>query len=372
MPTKEFTIIAAVAMMTVFSSCSPTKGKEEKLHKSIPVTEVISAQKGHLSSTLQIPGELIAYQQVDLYAKITSFVKTLKVDVGSEVRTGQLLAVLEAPEINSQLSGAQSRLQSLEAVYMASKSNYSRLVETSKTPGTISPNDLDMALSRTKSDSAQLQSAKAAFAEVGQNKNYLEIRAPFNGVITARNVSAGAYVGPSGKGSELPMFTLQEQKHLRLTVAVPELYTSYLTSKGEVAFSVRSMPGEKFTAKVNRLAGALDLRLRSEKIEMDITNNDKKLLPGMVAEINIPLPGKDSAFIVPASALVKSSEKLAVIKVENGKAKWVTVSKGRDADGKTEVYGDIKTGDTLVANANEEVRDGSIIGKTAPVKAGEN
>jgi len=96
-----------------------------------------------LSTTLQIPGELLAFQQVDLYAKENSFVKKLFVDVGSEVKAGQLLATMEAPELNSLESAAQSRLKSQEAIYIASKSNYDRLLETSKTPGTISQNDLD-------------------------------------------------------------------------------------------------------------------------------------------------------------------------------------------------------------------------------------
>jgi RND family efflux transporter MFP subunit len=367
MPAKEFTILAVVFMMSVFSSCSSGKDKEKHEERITP-TEVVIAEKGHLSSTLNIPGELIAYQQVDLYAKVTSFVKKMQVDVGSQVKTGQLLAVLEAPEINSQLAGAASRLQSLEAVYAASKSNYNRLVETSKTPGTISPNDLDMAVSKTKSDSAQLQSAKAAYNEVGQNKRYLEIRAPFNGVITARNVSSGAYVGPTGKGSELPLFTLQEQRHLRLTVSIPELYTGYLTNKSEVNFSVRSLPGQQFKAKVNRMAGALDARFRSEKVEMDVYNDNQILLPGMVADIMIPLSGKDSAFIIPTSSLVNSTERLVVIRVKNGVANWINVSKGRDTDGKVEVYGDMKEGDTLVYKATEEVRDGSRIEKTTPAK----
>jgi membrane fusion protein (multidrug efflux system) len=371
MPSKELTMLAVAAMMSVFSSCSSSKTREEKPEEKTAATEIVIARVGHLSSTLQIPGELIAFQQVDLYAKVTSFVKKMQVDVGSEVKTGQLLAVLEAPEINSQLSGAASRLQSMEAVYIASKSNYNRLVETSKTPGTISPNDLDIALAKTTSDSATLQSAKAAYREVDQNKNYLEIRAPFNGVITARNVSTGAYVGPSGKGSEMPLFTLQEQKHLRLTVSVPELYTRFLSNKSEVGFMVRSMPGQKFTARVNRMSGALDVRYRSEKIEMDVNNGDKKLLPGMVAEINISLSGKDSAFIIPSSALVNSTEKLAVITVKNGKAHWVRVARGRDADGNVEVYGKLNEGDTLVYKATEEVRDGSTIGTTELAKTPE-
>ena len=195
---------------------------------------------------------------MDLYAKENSFVKKLFVDVGSEVKTGQLLVSLEAPELGSQLAGALSNIHSREAIYTASKANYDRLYETSQTPGTVSPNDLEQAAARKNSDLAQLQSAKSAYAQISEMQGYLQIRAPFNGIITARNVNPGAYVGPSGKGSDQPLFTLQEQKRLRLVVSVPEAYTGYLGHQKEVSFTVKAMPDQQFKAKVTRMAGAID------------------------------------------------------------------------------------------------------------------
>src|SRR5205085_1096301 len=191
--------------------------------------------------------------QVDLYAKENSFVKKLYVDVVSEVTTGQLLVTMEAPELGSQLAGALSDIKSREAIYTASKANYDRLYETSKTPGTISPNDLEQAAARKNADLAQLEAAKAAYRQVAQTQNYLQIRAPFSGVITARNVNLGAYVGPSGKGSEMPLFTLQEQKKLRLVISVPETYSSYLSNKNSVKFSVKALPNQEFEAQIKRM-----------------------------------------------------------------------------------------------------------------------
>jgi RND family efflux transporter MFP subunit len=323
--------------------------------------EIIPLQKGILNTTLQLPGELIAFQQVDLYAKENSFVNKLLVDVGSEVKAGQLLAVMEAPEINSQLSVAASRLKSQEAVVIASKASYNRLLETSKTPGTVAPNDLDLALAKMNSDEAQLEAAKASYAEVGDRKQYLEIRAPFSGVISARNVNTGAYVGPSGKGSEYPLFTLQEQAKLRLAVPVPEAYTGYLHENDLVHFTVNAFPNTKFSASVARFAGALDARLRSQRVEMDVPNANKKLLPGMIAEVQLPLSRTDSTFIVPKTVLVNSTERVFVIRVEQDTAHWVDVKKGREVDGKVEVFGDLQPGDSLVKNASEEVRDGTAV-----------
>ena len=334
------------------------------------VVPTVSLVKGRLSTTLYVPGELIAFQQVDLYAKVNSFVKKLYVDVGSEVKEGQLLATMEAPEIQSQLASAQARIKSQEAIYIASKANYDRIVETSKTPGTISQNDIDQADARQKSDFAQLEANKSAYNEIVETLKYLEIRAPFSGVITLRNVNTGAYVGPSGKGSDLPMFNLQEQKHMRLVVSVPEAYTAFLRQQGAVKFTIKSLPDHQFTAKVNRLAGALDNRLRAERTEMDVYSNDKTLLPGMVAEVNLPLPAQDSTFLVPATSVVNGTEKVFVVRVgPDHKAEWVYVRLGRSGSGKVEVYSDsLREGDVLVKNASEETRDGMPLNAGSPSK----
>ncbi|MBO9732554.1 MAG: efflux RND transporter periplasmic adaptor subunit [Chitinophaga sp.] len=355
-----FSLLSAMMITAGLQSCSSSGAKEAKdpsATEIAPALDAFSLEKGSLSSSIQIPGELVAFQQVDLYAKVNSFVKKMNVDVGSEVSAGQLLVTMEAPEINSQLSGAESRLKSQEAIYLSSKATYDRLLETSKTPGTISQNDLDVAFARQKSDLAQLEAARAAHREIGDNRNYLEIRAPFSGVITARNVSAGAYVGPSGKGSELPIFTLQEQKKLRLVVSVPEAYTSYLNNQSEVNFTVRSLADKQFKGKVIRLAGALDRKLRAQHIEIDVANNDKSLLPGMVAEVAVPLTGSASNFLVPSTAILNSTKGIYVVKIENKKTKWIPVTTGRTEKGKTEVFGELNTGDTLVTIASEEVRD---------------
>ncbi len=364
--TGKILLTGSMALMSIAQSChSSEEKKEEKKEQKAAViasTEVFLLEKGKLSSSLQIPGELIAFQQVDLYAKVSSFVKKLYADVGTQVKQGDLLATMEAPEINAQLAGAESKLKSMEALYIASKANYERLLETSKTPGTISPNDLDMALARQNSDYAQLQAAKASYKEITDTRNYLEIRAPFSGIISARNVSAGAYVGPAGKGSELPIFSLQEQTKLRLVVAIPEAYTGLLSNKNEVSFTVKSLAGQKFTARVARLAGALDNRLRSERIEMDVVNSSRKLLPGMIAEINIPLSANDSTFVVPRTAVVNSAQKIFVVKVLNNKAVLVDVKKGREAGDKAEIFGsNLLVGDTLVTTGNEEFRNNAVI-----------
>lgn len=351
-------VLAGLSLLSL-NSCKDSHGKEPEKTVVAPVIETVPLKKDKLNTQLQLPGELVAFQQVDIYAKVTSFVKELKVDIGSQVKEGQLLITLEAPELSSQLAAAESRLKSLEAVYSASKSNYNRLLETSKVEGAVSPNDLDIAQAKQNSDLAQLEAAKASFKEAGVLRNYLEIRAPFSGVITARNVNPGAYVGPAGKGSEFPLFTLQEQGKLRLAVSIPEAYTGYLKQDGEVTFKVRSLPAEVFTAKIKRMSGALDLRLRAERVEMDIINKNNQLLPGTVAEVTIPLTALDSAYIVPKTAVVSADEGIYVIKVVDKKAVRIPVQKGREVEGNVEVFGALTDSDVLVLKASEDIKDGS-------------
>lgn len=352
--------ICLTVSITIIQGCGTSQKKQAAENTGTSaITEAFTLGNDSLASFIRIPGELVPFFQVDLYAKVSSFVKTLHADAGSEVSQGQLLAVMEAPEISSQLLAAESRLKSQEAIYLASKSTYDRLLETSKTPGTVSQNDLDLALAKQKSDLAQLEAARAAYNEITDTRNYLEIRAPFSGVVTARNVSAGAYVGPSGKGSEMPMFTLQEKKKLRLVVSVPEAYVSYLDTTTEVEFTVRSLPSQVFRARVSRQSGALDTRLRAERVEMDVMNDNKKLLAGMVAEVTIPLAAHTEAFIVPSTAVLNSTEGVFVIRVENGKTIWVPVTKGRSEGGKTEIFGKLAIHDVLITRASEEIRNGS-------------
>jgi membrane fusion protein, multidrug efflux system len=360
---KNLAIIALLfTSVMLMESCGSAESKEEKAPAPEPEVEATHPVKGSLSSSIKLPGELVAFQQVDLYAKVSSFVKKLYADVGTEVKAGQVLVTMEAPEVNSQLSGAESRLKAQEAIYLSSKATYERLLETSKTPGTISPNDLDIALAKQKADLAQLDAARASYREIGDNRNYLEIRAPFSGVISARNVSAGAYVGPAGKGSDAPIFTLQEFKKLRLVVSVPEAYLPYFNDKTQVKFTVKSIANDTFTAKVSRASGALDTRLRSQRTEMDV-ENQPKLLPGMVAEVSLPLAGDTATLLVPAKAVLRSTTGTFVIRVENGKTVWVPVKAGRSADDRTEVFGNISPDDVIIKTATEEVRNGAEIKK---------
>jgi len=374
--TAALSVLSITAVLSLSACHSDEKEKAEKERAQqeqadieVPPVETVELQKSKLVSTLNVPGELMPYQQVSLFAKINSYVKKYLVDVGSEVKKGQLMIILEAPEMNSQLASARARVKQQEAIYLASKANYDRLFNTAKTPGTIAQNDIDQADARRKADYANVDAAKAAYQEVSSNLQYLQIHAPFDGVVSERNASMGAYVGPGGGGAQLPLFVVQQQKKLRLVISVPEISTGSLSNKSEVGFTVRALPNQEFTAKITRSAGSLDAKLRSERLEMDVENPKKLLLPGMYAEVKVPLKSHDSTFVVPKTALVQSTEKVFVVRIDkNHRAQWVDVQKGIQNKDGVEVYSkDLHIGDKLVKTATDEIRDGQPV-KDQPAK----
>ncbi len=360
---KKIRVVAILLVLFIAAGCSSPDQKKtaEKLTEA-PHTATFILAKGTLVSNLDIPAELTAFKQVDIYAKVSSYVKSLNADVGSTVKKGQLLATLEAPELVAQVSSAESKLKSQEAIYESSNATYQRILETSKTPGTISKNDVEIALAKRNSDLAQLEAARADYKSSSSITQYLTIHAPFDGIISARNVNLGAYTGPSGKGQDLPIFTLQELTHLRLVILVPEAYKSYIKLNDMVKFSVKAYPDQQFSAKIARRSGVMDNQLRSEHIELDVLNPDLKLSPGMVAEANIALNTGNNSFIVPKSAVLNSAEGIFMIQDTNGKALKFPVRKGRETDSLTEVFGqNLTAGSVFVKKATEEMHNGVII-----------
>jgi membrane fusion protein, multidrug efflux system len=351
--------VAPILLWILSASCGANADATVQKVPDQLTVQTFSLSKGQLTTQMTIPGELRPFQSVDLYAKVNSFVKKLLVDVGSVVKKDQLLVVLEAPEMLDASNTAAQIIQTNKAYYAASRATYERMYQTSKIPGTISPNDLDVAYAKMNSDSSNLMAARSSYNESTNLNRYLEVRAPFDGVISASNLYPGAYAGPAGAGSVIPLLTLQEQSKLRLVIAVPEAATDYFKLGDSVHFSVKTLPGKDFTATVSRLAGALDLQLRTEQLQMDVANKDKILLPGMFAQVSLNMTNTDQVFIVPESAVTENTKQVFVIRVTNGKTEWVPVQRGRETESNVEVFGKLQEGDQIVQFATDELRTGT-------------
>jgi membrane fusion protein (multidrug efflux system) len=314
--------------------------------------------EGQLGASVNLPAVLRPFEMVDIYPRVNGFVKEVAVDRGSQVKKGQVLIVLEAPEMEQQYLAARAKYLQVYSLSLASKDNYERLVQANKMPGTVSAHDLELARARMIADSATAQGEMANYKALEVTKNYLTVTAPFEGVITERNVHPGALVGPNLKTDDRPMLVLQQENKLRLSIDVPELYSNQLTGHTPVGFRVSTLPGKVFQGTISRSAGALNMKYRSEAVEVDVNNTPGLLKPGMYAEVMLPVKRATSSFIVPASAIVTSQEKKYVVAVAQGKAHWVDIVTGNSRSDSTEVFGNIQLHEKIVVNANDEIRDG--------------
>jgi membrane fusion protein (multidrug efflux system) len=312
-------------------------------------------EKGLLTSA-QHPGQLVPFNEVNLFPKVNGFVKELYVDRGSIVKKGQLLVVLEAPEMESQLQAANSQYEQAKENALASKEKYERLSEAAKEPGSVSPLDLDNAHDKMNADEAMVQAQHSNVQSVQTMFDYLRIYAPFDGMIIQRNISPGALVAP-GKTSDQPMLVLQDIHKMRLTVAIPEDYVDLVDLTKPVTYTLNAFQGNVFTAKISRSANSLG-SMQQEAIEIDVMNDNGELKPGMYAEVNIPLRSGGTSLLVPNSAIVRSTELQYVVKDSLGKADIITIKEGLAGKDSTQVFGHLKAKDTVVLHANDEIKQG--------------
>lgn len=357
MKVLSYILLASGLFLT---ACNDTK-PEQKAKPTMPVMpafETVTLRKTNPTVPLKLAGELAPDQETALFAKVNSYVKNIRVDIGDMVQAGQVLVVLEAPEIQSQVAGAKAKWQAQEAIYLSTLSTYDRMMQAGQTQGAIAKDALEQIKARKLAEEAQLNAAKSAYNELQNVDNYLVIRAPFSGTVTDRTVDLGAYVGPMGK---VPLLVIQNTQKLRLKLSVPEAQTAYLKMGDTLRFSVRSAPGKRYMAKISRKSGTLDVKLRSEKIEADFVNTQSGLKPFMVAETVIPLQNTQPTFFIPKTALVESNLGMYLIQVKAGKTQHIPVTKGRVMPDQFEVFGELNEGDQILLKASEEIQDGAPI-----------
>jgi membrane fusion protein (multidrug efflux system) len=348
----------------VASGCSPKKPAEAS--DAALAVDVVRVTSQVLSTKVQLPGQLQPYESVDLYPKVAGFIQDMLVDRGARVRKGQLLVRLTAPEVVAQQGQAAAALVAAQAKLAADRATYDRLANAAKTPGVVAENDLNISKQTTASDTAMVQSAAQTAAAAKQLGAYLEIRAPFDGVITARNLHPGALAGPaSGPGAQ-PLLQLVTTGRLRLVVAVPEDDVQGVKTGQDLAFTVPTAPGRTFHAPIARLAQAVDNRTRTMMAEADIDNTGGDLTAGTFATVQWPVQRAYPTLRTPTTAVANDQQRQFVIRVTNGTADWVDVTTGMTADGTLEVFGKLKAGDLVVKRGTDAIHPGA---KLKPVLA---
>jgi membrane fusion protein (multidrug efflux system) len=318
-----------------------------------------------------LPGELTPFQASALSARVSGFVERVMVDRGTSVKQGQALATLAVPELAAQSAEARARVLLAEARKAEAESKVTTAVSTlermkraAATPGTVAGLDMVRAEEEVVSAKAALQThvqgvegAKAALNSVLALEEYRSIVAPFPGRIVERLVHPGALVGPTTG----PLFRLEQVSRLRLVLPVPEHSMGVITQGRILEFRVPAHPGRTFSAKLARSAGSLDPKTRTMSVEADVENSAGLLAPGMFPEVSWPIAREASVLLVPATAVVTTTERTFVIRVTNGKAEWVTVKKGATAGDQVEIAGDLRAGDAVIKRASDEIRNGSVV-----------
>ncbi len=335
-----------------------------------------SIESRKLQTTVMLPAQLTPYEQVDIYPKITGFVQTVTVDRGSHVHRGQLLVRLTAPEVVSQRSqaeaavrAAESQLATAQAKLASDNGTYLHMVAAAKTPGVLAENDVAVADQTVLADKSavgvaeqNVSAARDALSSVRQMESYLNITAPFDGIVTTRNLHPGALIGPaSGQGGSPPILQIVDNTRLRLVVPVPEAEVGEMKVGQQVSFTVPAYPGQTFKAPIRRISRALDQTTRTMPVELDVLNRDARVSPGSFTTVSWPFERTYPTLFVPTSAVTTDQQHTFVIRIRNDKAEWVTVQTGQTVQGQIEVFGDLKPGDQVVKTASDAVHAGDSV-----------
>jgi membrane fusion protein, multidrug efflux system len=313
---------------------------------SIPSVEVVPVIVKELEEMISIPGELFPFFKVDLLPKITGIVESVEVDRGTRVKKGELLIRLTAPELQAKRMEAEAQLRGANITY-------TRLQSAAATPGIVAGNDLELAQHHQEALKARLQSLR-------EMERYLRVVAPFDGVITERNIHPGAVVGPDGgPGQVLPLLRLEQITRLRLTVPVPEAFAGSIAQGATVQFTVPTFPQETFTGVVSRISQSVDRKTRSMPVEIDVKNPDHRLVGGMFPEVRWPIRRAAPTLFVPMTAVVTTTEDVFVLRIKEDLVEWVPVRKGSRSGSMVEVFGDLQSGDRVVLRGTDEIRPGT-------------
>lgn len=404
-------LLCAYAVALLLTACGETKGTEgiSENHpaKNGKSTEgdvlVTKAELKKLKNEIEVPGELVAFQDVAIHAKVEGFISWIGVDRGSWVKKGQKMIEISCPELMQKVDEADAKLSAAESVALRAKSalqtekakvqqdqakleadelTYKRLLEASRTPGAIAQNEVDLAAKTVEGDQGRVAAGKASIAAaeavvVAEEKNvmaarrvvdsllamrsYLTIHAPFDGVVSSRNVHEGSIVAVDGSRNANPLVRVQQVDKLRLVAAIPEDAVGNLHKGDKIPFTVPAYPGKTLYGVVARPAFALDPATRTMPVELNVDNSNHELDPGMFCTVQWVVSRPYETVFLPSSAIGTDLVGSFVNKVRDGILSRVPVKKGDSMGATVEVIGDVKAGDQVLLKASNEITDGSRI-----------
>jgi RND family efflux transporter MFP subunit len=389
--------VCAVALLRLPVKTAKADPREDTVLRPVAVALV---ERRPVVNSLTLSGAFRPYQQVDVHAKVAGFIRKIYVDVGDHVKAGQVLAILEVPELSAQVAGAkaemqryrdairrsESEIQRAESNHAAYHAAYGRLKQASESrPGLIAEQELDDSMAKDKETSAQTESARAALAEsesqlvsaqtdlerLSALEAYSHITAPFAGVVTKRYADTGALIqaGTASETQSMPVVQLAEWSRLRLVVPVPESAVPQLQLGSDVQVHVSAM-NRDFEGRVARFADALNDETRTMHTEIDVENSDGTLKEGMYAEAKIVLKQQNNALTIPIQALERNSNGGTVLMVDaQGRVEERQVKLGAESSERVEILAGLAENDRVIIGNRGELRPGE---KVRPKPVNEN
>ncbi len=382
-------LIAALALI-LSTSCSRTDGGSQKPAVNAPdaplLVPVAKATRVDLANDLVLTAEFEPFQQVDLMAKVSGYVRSISVDIGDRVRTGQVLATLEIPEMEDDLTRAAAsidqaqaeivtagdELHRAEAAHEMAHLSYSRIADVLKRePGLVPQQEVDEAHSRDLVAEAQVSTARSNLKTAEQHARvsradqgrvetlhkYLTITAPFEGVVTKRYANVGAMIQAGTSSQAMPVVQLSQNNLLRLILPVPESSVGRVRVGETVDVRVPSL-GRTFPGRVARLAEKVQPSTRTMDTEVDVQNPTLTLIPGMYAEVNLHIAESRGALAIPLDAVDRSTSAARAYVVEAGVIRIIPVTLGLETDQNVEILSGLKEGDAVVVGRHAGLREG--------------
>jgi RND family efflux transporter MFP subunit len=330
----------------------------ETAQSALPAVSVVSPKQTAPTNEIILPGNVEPFITSPIYARTNGYLKKWYFDIGAHVKQGQLLAVIQTPEVDQQLQQARSNLLTAQAnLELASitKTRYQGLLKSNA----VSQQDVDNAVGTYNANQAIVGADKAAVEQYSALVSFEKVYAPFDGVITARNTDIGDLIN-SGSSSNVKtdLFHISQPGKLRVYVNVPEEYSQGIKTGMTADLSLAEFPGRKFQGQLVRTAEAINVTTRTLLIEIDVDNPTGTLLTGSYAEVHLAVPTQASTFLLPVNTLIFRSQGLHVGVVKNGKVVLTPITPGHDFGNEIEIVAGLAANDQVVINPPDSIVSG--------------
>lgn len=331
--------------------------QNETLRDAVPTVSVMHPQRTSGAEEVVLPGNMQAFIDTPIWARASGYLKAWYVDIGAHVKQGQLLADIESPEVDQQLQQAKEQLNTAQANLKLSQITAERYTNLFKTDS-VAKQDVDNAVQDEAAKAATVKSSEANVSRLEQMVGYEKVYAPFDGVITVRNVDVGALVDADMNTAGKELFHLASTSTLRVYVNVPEAYSRSAKPGVNASLTLNEFPGRDFKGTIVRNADAIDINSRTLLVEVDVRNPTGELLPGSYVSVHLKIPSKVQAVVIPANALLFRSEGLRVAMVRNGRTVLQPVLLGRDFGDTVEVVSGVNSNDSVIVNPSDSIVSG--------------